>query len=85
MYKISIPNKKVKNKLEDYIKQRNNIKERLDSLREDPRRNCGAHPLRGNLKGKWACWFGSNIRAIYIIDDPDKIIIIIDVGTHKIY
>ncbi len=82
---ISIPNKKVRNQLEDYIKQRNSIKEKLDLLRENPRKNCGAHLLKGKLQGKWACWLGSNIRAIYIINDMDKIIVIADVGTHKIY
>ncbi len=85
MYIISIPNKKVRNQLEDYIKQRNSIKEKLDLLRGNLRRNCGAHPLKGNFKGKWACWLGSNIRAIYIINDLDEVIIIVDAGTHKIY
>ena len=85
MYKISIPNKKVMNKLESYIQQRENIRKKLDSLKENPRKNCGAHPLKGKLEGKWACWLGSNIRAMYIVDDLNKIIIITSIGTHKIY
>lgn len=85
MYIISIPNKKVRSQLEDYIKQRNSIKEKLNLLRDNPRKNCGAHSLKGKLQGKWACWLGSNIRAMYLIDDLRKIVIITAIGTHKIY
>lgn len=38
-----------------------------------------------NKKEKWACWLGSNIRAIYSINDKEEMIIIEAVGTHKIY
>jgi len=49
------------------------IKEKLDKLKIDPRRNLGAHPLHGRLEGKWSCWLGSNIRMIYSINDIEKI------------
>ncbi len=33
---------------------REDIKEKLDRLKEEPRRSNSAHPLHGKLKGKWA-------------------------------
>ena len=59
--------------------------QKLDRLKINPRKECGAHPLHGKLKGKWACWLGLNVRMTYIIDDVKRIIWVEDVGTHKIY
>ena len=64
---------------------RKGIKDKLRQLKENPRREIGAHPLHGKLTGKWACWLGSNIRMIYKIDDVQKEIIIEAIGSHKIY
>ena len=85
MYKIFISNKKVKKKLNQYLVERKEIVSKLDRLKINPRNECGAHPLHGELKGKWACWLGSKIRMIYIIDNENQIIFVEDVGTHKIY
>ncbi|HVY01152.1 MAG TPA: type II toxin-antitoxin system mRNA interferase toxin, RelE/StbE family [Candidatus Nanoarchaeia archaeon] len=85
MYKIYTASPKVERKLNAYLVLRNDVKYKLDKLREDPRRNCGAHPLKGELSGRWACWLGSNIRMIYRIDDLNKIIEVLVVGTHKVY
>ena len=85
MYKIFTANNKTEKILLEYISQRQDIKNKLDLLKLNPRKYNGAHPLHGRLKGKWACWFGSNIRAIYSINDKEGIIIIEAVGTHKIY
>jgi addiction module RelE/StbE family toxin len=85
MYKIFTANKKTEKILLEYSSQRQDIKNKLDLLKSDPRRSNGAHPLHGRLKGKWACWLGSNIRAIYSLNDSEKIIVIEAVGTHKIY
>lgn len=85
MYKLFIGNSKTKKFLKNYIKIQNNIKNKLDKLKENPHKALGAHLLHGKLKGKWACWFGSNTRAIYIINEKTKSIIIEAVGTHKIY
>ncbi|HLD37973.1 MAG TPA: type II toxin-antitoxin system mRNA interferase toxin, RelE/StbE family [Candidatus Nanoarchaeia archaeon] len=85
MYRIFTSNNKVKKKLSRYIAERKDIPSKLDRLKTNPRNECGAHPLRGKLKGKWACWLSSNIRMIYIIDDKNQIIFTEDVGTHKIY
>ena len=85
MYKIFTANKKTEKILQKYISIKQDIKNKLDLLKLNPREYNGAHPLYGRLKGKWACWFGSNIRAIYSIDDKENIIIIQAIRTHKIY
>lgn len=85
MYKIYTANKKTEKKLNEYLALRLDIKNKLDSLKNEPRKANGAHKLHGRLEGKWACWFGSNIRAIYSIDDNNKIIYIEAVGSHKVY
>ena len=85
MYSIYLANKKVDKILNNLIRKRKDITEKLKRLKEDPRRNLDAHPLHGPLSGKWSCWLGSNLRIIYIINDIDKIIEIEAVGTHKIY
>jgi len=85
MYKLFTANSKTEKLLKKYIDLRNDIKNKLDKLKENPYKSIGAHPLHGKLKGKWACWLGSNIRAIYIIDLKTNSIIIQAVGTHKIY
>ncbi len=85
MYEIEVSNKKTKKKLNEYILLRQDIKEKLDKLREEPRKSNGAHQLHGKLAGKWSCWLGSNIRLIYVIDDKKKTIFLEAVGSHKIY
>ncbi len=85
MYKLFIANDRAEKRLLGYIKIRNDIKGKLDRLKTDPRRECGAHPLHGRLAGKWACWLGSNVRMVYTIDDTNKLIIVEAVGTHNIY
>ena len=85
MYEIFTANRKTEKRLQEYLSLRNDVRNKLDALKVFPRKANGAHPLHGRLEGKWACWFGSNIRAIYNINDQDKIIIIEAVGTHKVY
>ena len=85
MYKLFVANSKTERLLNKYIKLRQDIKNKLDKLKENPRKANGAHPLHGKLKGKWACWLGSNIRAIYIIIEKEKSIILQAVGSHNIY
>jgi addiction module RelE/StbE family toxin len=84
-YEIFVGSKKTEKTLQDYIIFRQDISSKLDKLKLEPRKSNGAHPLHGRLSGKWACWLGSNIRLIYIIDDNKKRIIIQAVGSHKIY
>lgn len=85
MYKLFIANNKTEKKLKDYIKIRPDIKRKLDSLKLDPYKSCGSHLLHGKLKGKRACWLGSNIRMIFSINEESKTIFIEAVGSHKIY
>ena len=85
MYKIFTLTKKTEDNVEKYIRLRQDIKEKLERLKENPRKANGAHQLHGKLKGKWACWLGSNIRTIYLIDESIKEILILAIGTHKIY
>ena len=85
MYKLAVANTKTEKKLMQYISLREDIKDKLDRLKVDPRKANGAHPLHGALAGKWACWLGSNIRLIYVIDDEKKRITILAVGSHKVY
>ena len=85
MYEIFIANSKTEKRLQEYIKRRDDIKEKLERLKINPRKELGAHPLHGRLAGKMGAWLGSNIRIIYSIDDINKIIVIEAVGSHKIY
>ncbi len=85
MYEIVTRNKRVEKILNDYIDKRSDIVDKLNRLKVNPRRECGAHPLYGELKGKWACWLGSNIRMVYKIDDINKVMVVEKVGTHKVY
>jgi len=85
MYNIFTANSKTEKRLLEYISLRADIKEKLEKLKFNPRKEAGAHPLYGKLTGKWSCWLGSNIRMIYRIEDKNRKIIIEAVGTHKIY
>ena len=85
MYEIFTANSKTERRLTKYIKSRKDIKEKLDRLKANPRKEIGAHPLHGRLKGKWGGWLGANIRLIYSINEKNKQIIIEAIGSHKIY
>ncbi|MAH06865.1 hypothetical protein CMI38_01285 [Candidatus Pacearchaeota archaeon] len=85
MYKITFVDKRVERKVRKYIEIRRDIPAKLDRLIVNPRKECGAHPLHGKLRGRWACWLGSNIRLIYIIDDKNEMIIAVGIGTHNLY
>ena len=85
MYKIFTANTKVEKRLEKYLRLRKDIKNKLERLKINPKREIGAHPLYGRLAKKWSCRIGSNIRIIYSIDENNKRIIIESIGSHKIY
>jgi len=57
----------------------------LEKLKENPRKELGAHKLKGKLGKKWSCSLGADIRMIYEIDDGNKEIVVVAVGSHKIY
>ena len=52
MYEIKTRNEKVKKELERYVSMRMGIKNKLDRLKQNPRKEGGAHPLHGKLAGK---------------------------------
>lgn len=85
MYKIFTANSKTEKILLEYISLRQDIKNKLEKLKDNPKRAIGAHPLHGKLSGKWSCWLGSNIRMIYSLDDKNQRLIVEAVGTHKVY
>lgn len=85
MYGIYTANNRTEKRLKNYMKERQDILKKLQSLKLSPRTEAGAHPLHGKLDGKWSCWLGSNVRMIYRIDDNNKRIIIEAIGTHQIY
>jgi len=83
MYKLFTANSKTEKRIREYLSARQDIKEKLDKLKIEPRKANGAHPLHGRFEGKWSCWLGSNIRMIYSINDAERLIIIHAVGGHK--
>lgn len=85
MYKFTTRSKKAEKQFYEVINSRENIKEKLQLLKNDPRRKLDAHKLKGRLQGKWSCWLGGDIRLIYEIDDENKEIIIVATGSHKEY
>jgi mRNA-degrading endonuclease YafQ of YafQ-DinJ toxin-antitoxin module len=85
MYQLFTANSKTEKILREYINSREDIKNKLDRLKENPYKSNGAHTLHGKLAGKWACWLGSNIRMIYTINLQNNSIIIEAIGTHNIY
>jgi len=83
MYKITTRSKKAEKQFYEFLDEK--IAKKLELLKQNPRTNLRAHKLKGKLSGKWSCWFGSDIRMIYEIDDKNKEIIVVAVGSHKLY
>ena len=83
MYEITARTKRVEKQYNRVVDDK--IEKKLELLKQDPRRNLGAHKLKGKLKGLWSCWLESNLRIIYEIDDENKLIIAEAIGSHKIY
>jgi len=83
MYKISTRSKKAEKQFYSFLNDK--VSKKLELLKQNPRNNLGAHKLKGKLKDFWSCWFGSNIRMIYEIDDVNREIIVVAVGSHKVY
>ena len=83
MYEITTRTKRVEKQYNDLINEK--IKEKLEILKQNPRGKLGAHKLKGKLKNLWSCWFSANLRMIYEIDDQNNLIIIVAIGSHKVY
>jgi len=85
MYKLTTRSKKTEKQFYEILNSRKSITEKLEKLKEDPRKYLDAHKLKGKLEGKWSCSLGYDIRMIYEIDDENDEIVIVAVGSHKIY
>ena len=85
MYTFTTRSKKAEKQFYEVINLRSDAKEKLQRLKNDPRRELDAHKLKGKLEGKWSCWLGGDLRLIYEIDDEKKEIIVVAAGSHKEY
>ncbi|MAH46679.1 hypothetical protein CMI37_12690 [Candidatus Pacearchaeota archaeon] len=83
MYKLTTRSKRAEKQFYQFINK--NFPEKLEILKKNPRGKLGAHKLKGKLNDKWSCWIRRDIRMIYEIDDKNKEIVIVAVGSHKIY
>ena len=85
MYKLTTRSKKAEKQYYKALESRQDIPGKLEKLQEDPRKELDAHKLKGKLKGKWSCSLGADIRMVYEIDDDKKEIVVVAVGSHKVY
>ena len=85
MYDFTTRSKKAEKQFHAALMMREDTSKKLERLRQDPRKELDAHPLRGKLEGKWSCWLGGNVRMIYEIDDQKKEIVVCAVGSHAVY
>ena len=85
MYKLTTRSKKAEKQFYEVINSRKSISEKLELLKEDPRKHLDAHKLKGKLEGKWSCSLGYDIRMVFEIDEQNKEIVVVAAGSHKIY
>ncbi len=85
MYKITTRSQRAEKQFYEVLKSGHNVPEKLEKLKQDPRRELDAHKLKGKLDGKWACSLGYDLRLVYEIDDGNKEIVVVAAGSHKIY
>ena len=83
MYKVTTRSFKAEKQFYEYLNDK--VSKKLELLKINPRKYLDAHKLKGKLEGLWSCWLGGDIRMIYEIDDLNKEIIVVAVGSHKIY
>ena len=67
MYKITTRSKKAEKQFYEVLNSRQGIPDKLEKLKEYPRKELDAHKLKGKLQGKWSCSLGGDIRMIYEI------------------
>ena len=83
MYKLTTRSKKAEKQFYEILNSRRDIPGKLEKLRNNPRKELDAHKLKGKLEGKWACSLGYDVRMVYEIEDDNKEIIVVAVGSHK--
>ncbi len=85
MYKLTTRSKKAEKQFYDVLNSREGISLKIERLMQNPRKELDAHKLKGKLQGKWSCSLGYDIRMVYEIDDKNEEIVVVAVGSHKIY
>jgi addiction module RelE/StbE family toxin len=85
MYTIVTRNKRAERQLYAAVESKSSIKQKIIDLQKDPRRAVGAHKLKGKFAEQWSCALGYDLRMIYEINDESKELIIVTIGSHKIY
>lgn len=83
MYRLATRSKKAEKQFYRFLNE--DISKKIKKLVENPRNELDAHKLRGKLEGKWSCSLGYDIRMIYEIDDDNQEIVVVAIGSHKIY
>ena len=83
MYELMTRSKLAEKQFYSFYNKKMKIK--LQKLLKNPRKELHAHKLKGRLKGKWSCHLAKDLRMIYEIDENKKKIIVLAVGSHKIY
>lgn len=83
MYSFTTRSKKAEKQFYKILNLREDIHEKLERLKIDPRRELNAHKLKGRLEGKYSCYLGWDIRLVYEIDDESNEIIVVAAGSHK--
>ena len=85
MYKLTTRSKKAEKQFYDLLNSRKDTVAKLQKLMAEPRKGLDAHKLKGKLEGKWSCSLGYDVRMVYEIDDDQKEIVVVAVGSHKVY
>lgn len=83
MYKLATRSKKAEKQFYDALNSRKDVAAKLNKLINNPRNELDAHKLKGKLEGKWSCSLGYDLRMVYEIDDDEKEIVVVAVGSHK--
>jgi len=85
VYEFTTRSKKAEKQFYKVLNIRQDVKAKLEKLKQNPRRELNAHALQGKLQGKWSCYLGWDIRLVYEIDDEKKEIVVYAAGSHKVY
>ncbi|HLD04524.1 MAG TPA: hypothetical protein VJG90_02280 [Candidatus Nanoarchaeia archaeon] len=67
MYEIAVLTKRVEKEFYKMLNSRPTIAEKLEKLKQEPRRALEAHKLKGKWEGFWSCYLGGDIRLIVFV------------------
>ena len=83
MFSFATRSKKAEKQFYKTLNSREDIREKLERLRENPKKELNAHKLKGKLDGKWGCYLGWDIRLVYEIDEEHQEIVVVAAGSHQ--